>query len=363
MGYDLQQRLDAFVSGEASPGPFMQELCDLCDATPDSAWDVLSLIDQYYRRGRLSEAQFRAIRYRIERHVLGVQEPETIRKLPDAPVAPEAAAGAGRAAMQERAATRAELASDAQALKIELLSARGQVQRYRKRLTTLAEFGRRTRCALADTQRELGVSRRQAMDHWERLKSNEWARAVREQIIGELTATSASRHHMRIWRPGRSSQAVVLASVLLSVGASSALRELPRHREAVSTASPTDAAALIPQNSQPGEISLSADKYVVFPGHASADIEIHRTGGASGEVSFVWWTQASGARPGRDYVSRTPKMANVPHGVETLHLSVPILANPSRKHTELFYVVISKPGGGASLGGIRRAAVIIMRPG
>jgi hypothetical protein len=48
--------------------------------------------------------------------------------------------------------------------------------------------------------------------------------------------------------------------------------------------------------------------------------------------------------------------------VDTVHLSVPILANPSRKHTELFYVVIGKPGGGASLGSIRRAPVFIMRP-
>jgi hypothetical protein len=48
--------------------------------------------------------------------------------------------------------------------------------------------------------------------------------------------------------------------------------------------------------------------------------------------------------------------------VQTLNLSVPIVANPSRKHTELFYVVIGKPGGGASLGSIRRATVFIMRP-
>jgi len=52
----------------------------------------------------------------------------------------------------------------------------------------------------------------------------------------------------------------------------------------------------------------------------------------------------------------------VPDGVESVNLSVPIVANPSRKHTELFYVVIGKPGGGASLGSIRRATVFIMRP-
>ncbi len=37
---------------------FYKELFVLCDATPDSAWDVLSLIDQYYRRGQLSADLF-----------------------------------------------------------------------------------------------------------------------------------------------------------------------------------------------------------------------------------------------------------------------------------------------------------------
>jgi hypothetical protein len=47
-------------------------------------------------------------------------------------------------------------------------------------------------------------------------------------------------------------------------------------------------------------------------------------------------------------------------GVETLQLSVPIIVNPLRKHTQLFYVVIAKPGGGVSLGSTTRAAVFII---
>ena len=364
MSYNLQQRLDAFVSGECSPDAFVQELAVLCDATPDSAWDVLSLIDQYYRRGKLAADLFRTVKNRIERHVLGVRDSDTIHELYDAPMATEAAVGAVRGvavAMQERAAPSKELASDVRALRIELFNARGTVQRYRKRLAVLADFGHRTRSALANAQRELGVSRSQAMDYYERLRSSEWRRAAREQINGEFTGTSATRDRMRIWRPVRSSQAVALAAVLLGVGASPALQDLPSHWDVGNRVVPAAAAVVIPQISDPGQISLSTDKYVVFPGHASAEIQVHRTGGASGEVSFVWWTQGSGARPGRDYVSGTPKIAHMLDGVDTLHLSVPILANPSRKHTELFYVGISKPDGGASLGSIRRAAVFIMR--
>jgi hypothetical protein len=355
MSYNLQQRLDAFVSGECSPDAFVQELSALCEATPDSAWDVLSLIDQYYRRGKLSAELFRTVRYRIERHVLGVR---------DAPMATAAAVGAVRgvsAAKRERATTPKELASDVRALRIELLNTRGTVQRYRKRLAILADFAHRTRSALASTQRELSVSRSQAADYCERLRSTEWRRLVREQINGEVTGTSVTRDRMRLWRPVRSTRAVVFAAVLLGVGASPGLQDSPRQWDAGNIALPTAAAVVIPQISDPGQISLSTDQYVVFPGQASAEIEVHRTGGASGDVSFVWWTQGSGARPGEDYVSGTPKIAHLLDGVDTLHLSVPILANPSRKHTELFYVAIGKPGGGASLGSIRRAPVFIMR--
>jgi len=364
MSYNLQQRLDAFVSGECSPDAFVQELSALCDAAPDTAWEVLSLVDQYYRRGKLSAELFQTVRYRIERHVLGVRDSDTVRELSDARMATEAAVGAVRdaaVAMRKRAATSRERPSDVRALRIELLNARGTVQRYRKRLAILAKFGHRTRSALANTRRELSVSRSQATDYGERLRSTEWRRLVREQINGESTATSVRRDRRRIWRPLRSSRVFAFAAVLLCVGASPGLQDSPRRWDAGKMALPTAAAVVIPQNSDPGQISLSTDRYVVFPGHASAEIEVHRSGGASGDVSFVWWTQGSGARPGEDYVSGTPRMAHLLDGVDTLQLSVPILANPSRQHTELFYVVIGKPGGGASLGPIRRAAVFIMR--
>ncbi len=361
MSYNLQQRLDAFVSGACSPDAFVQELSVLCDATPDSAWDALSLIDQYYRRGKLSADLFRTVSFRIERHVLGVRDSDTIRDQCNAPMGTEVAVGAMRGVvMQQRAATPKELAIDVRALRLELLKARGTVQRYRKRLAILADFGRRTRSALANTQRALAASRRHNMHDSERQKSGESHRPVREQINAEFTMTPATRDRMRVWRPVRSFQAVVL--ILLGVGAAPAVHDLPRHPPPRNMVLPTAAPVVIPQISEPGQIGLSTDRFLVFPGHASAEIYVHRIGGASGDVSFVWWTHGSGAAPGRDYVSGAPKIAHMLDGVDTLLLSVPILANPSRKHTELFYVAIGKPEGGASLGPIRRAAVFIMRP-
>lgn len=355
MGYNLQRRLDAFVSGECSLGVFLQELFVLCDAKPDCAWEVLSLIDQYYRRGKLSADRFRTVKYRIEQHVLGLPDSDTVRELPDGHVAAEVSVCAARggavamAARHERAARPEEPASEVQALRNEPPNARRSVHRSRKRLTILTDFGRRTRGALANTQRELGVWRSQARNYCERLTSIEWRRFVRQHINGEFTRPSVA--------------AVVLAAVLLGIESSRAPQDFPKHRNRGTVILRTAAAEVIPQTSDPGQISLSADRYLVFPGHASAEIEVHRTAGVSGDVSFVWWTRRSaGAKPARDYVATTPRIAHLPDGVDTLHVSVPILANPSRKHTELFYVVIGKPGGGASLGSIRRAAVFIMRP-
>ena len=362
MGYNLQKRLDAFVSGECSLGVFVEELFVLCSARPESAWDVLSLIDQYYRRGKLPADPFRTIKYRIEQHVLGVPDSDTVRELPGCPAATEALVGAARGGAiavvttHERAAS-PKLASEVRALRIQLPHARRSAHRFRKRVAILTEFARRTRSALANTRRELGVGGGHARDYCERLTSIEWRRFVREHIKGEFIGPCV------VW--------AVLAALLLAIDSSPLPQDLPKHRDrgnvipstAAAAAAAAAAAVVIPQISDPGQISLSADRYVVFPGHASAEIEVHRSPGVNGDVSFVWWTQRSvGTEPGRDYVSRVPTKAHFSDGEDTLYLSVPIVPNPSRKHTELFYVVIGEPSGGASLGSTRRATVFILRP-
>jgi hypothetical protein len=89
-------------------------------------------------------------------------------------------------------------------------------------------------------------------------------------------------------------------------------------------------------------------------------IRVQRTGGSTGKVSFTWWTRPSGAKSGADYRGRLPALEQLPEGVDALTLSVPIIANPLRAHTELFYVAIGHPGGGAVIGAIRTSVVIIM---
>lgn len=357
MDVNLRQRLDGLVSGECSLEVFVQELFVLCDATPDSAWEALALVDQYYRRGILPADSFRTVKYRIERHVLGLPDLDAVRELSDGHPATEAQINAARGgafstvATPEHPASPEELAGEERARRIKLPYAHPPVHRLRKRPALVSDLGRRTRSALANIQRRLRLWRSQARQSCDRLTSIEWRRFVREHLPGELIRPSLA--------------AAVLATVLLGIESSRAPQDFPQQKQpdTGNTILRTAAAVEIPRISEPGQISLSADRYIVFPGHASAEIEVRRTGSVNGDVSVAWWTQPSaGAKPARDYVSRAPQVALFRNGEETLHFSVPIVANPSRKHTEFFYIVIGKPGDGASLGSITRAAVFIMRP-
>ena len=327
MDDQVQQRLDAFVRGECNPGTFLQEVLCLSETTPDFVWDVLSLTDQYYRRGKLSVEMFETVRYGVERHLLRAPDSDPIRDYADSSVATEVCSGM--------------VGGGVPAPQIAVLDARASARQYRMRMAALAEFGQRARSVFANTRCTVGV--------WH----------VR------------ARRYLRRWRPSRSFQSLAVTTVSLGVAALLAPQDFLKFRDvgntvlpiAAGVVIPPAAAVAIPQASDPGEISLSAEEYVVPPGRASAQIEVRRTSGARGEVSFVWWTRSSrGARAGQDYVSRTSQTAHFLDGVDAVELSVPILANPWRKHTELFYVVIGKPGNGASLGSVRRASVFIMRP-
>ena len=109
-------------------------------------------------------------------------------------------------------------------------------------------------------------------------------------------------------------------------------------------------------------VSLAADTFVVPAGRGSAAITVSRAGGTDGAISFSWWTQSAGAKAGADFRARAAHRVSMPEGAQELKLSVSILDNPARRHTELFYVAIGSPQGGATLGDTRRAAVFIMRP-
>jgi hypothetical protein len=73
----LEWRLDALVRGECSEDEFMDELSNLREAAPDSAWDVVALLDQRYRRGQVPVDLFRSIESKIAQRECGMLDDGT----------------------------------------------------------------------------------------------------------------------------------------------------------------------------------------------------------------------------------------------------------------------------------------------
>jgi serine/threonine protein kinase len=68
--------LDVLAAGICTPEAFLDAMREQFQGRKDREWEVLSLLDQYYRRGRIKAEVFHAIRSRLEGAALdGVKEP------------------------------------------------------------------------------------------------------------------------------------------------------------------------------------------------------------------------------------------------------------------------------------------------
>lgn len=72
-----QDWLDALSSGSCDEDAFLNAMQDLMRKDPDAGWDLLSLLDQYYRRGKIKPEVFRALKSNLEGQLLGAEETET----------------------------------------------------------------------------------------------------------------------------------------------------------------------------------------------------------------------------------------------------------------------------------------------
>jgi serine/threonine protein kinase len=66
-----QEWLDGLASGLCSPDEFLAAMREQSQDDRDGNWEVLSLLDQYYRRGRIKLDLFRALKSRLEDLALG----------------------------------------------------------------------------------------------------------------------------------------------------------------------------------------------------------------------------------------------------------------------------------------------------
>jgi hypothetical protein len=372
MDYEFEQRLDSFVRGESVETAFIEELCAVCATKPDFTWDVLATTDQYYRRGKISAELNRRISYAIARPALtrqvaaGADATSIAPKAVIAPIAPKAVIApiAPKAAIAPIApiAPKAPIAPAAQVvapeelqeMRYDLQALHRKLVRYRTRIAKVIAFSRRHRDALAEMGRELKSSRVHSLVPF--VPGPNIAAVLAPPGRGPVWYCTKRDESRRRSTWVRRSQLVAAIAVFLSVTASSALREAPIARVAApAAATPAKVASELVQY-----LSLDSERYVVRPGERQALIRVRRTGGLTGKVSFTWWTRPSGAKSGADYRGRLPTLEQLPEGEDALTLSIPIIANPLRKHTELFYVAIGHPRGGAVFGAIRTSVVIIM---
>jgi serine/threonine protein kinase len=63
--------LDALVSGECDLPAFLSGAGALLHKAPDAGWDLLSLVDQYYRRGKISAELFGAVKGHLQGILVG----------------------------------------------------------------------------------------------------------------------------------------------------------------------------------------------------------------------------------------------------------------------------------------------------
>lgn len=91
--------LNALSDGSCDPTSFLRAISDLGRHSPDVYWETLSLLDQYYRRGRITAAVFQDVKFRVQAAALGPEPdapaqraeraaPPPVQPAPPAPPAP-----------------------------------------------------------------------------------------------------------------------------------------------------------------------------------------------------------------------------------------------------------------------------------
>ncbi|MGO9513378.1 MAG: protein kinase domain-containing protein [Steroidobacteraceae bacterium] len=97
-------------------------------------------------------------------------------------------------------------------------------------------------------------------------------------------------------------------------------------------------------------IEMAANTVDVPPADPTAHVVVHRSGNLHGDASFSWWTESGTAKPEQDFAPVAAHEERIGDGKSAVSLLVPVVADPTRHQSKSFYVVISDPSPGASLG-------------
>jgi len=157
-----------------------------------------------------------------------------------------------------------------------------------------------------------------------------------------------------------SAPALASASTVGPVTSPAPLRVVPVREAEVTKA--TVAASLPVTGPRTAKIELTADTVEVAPGTAIAHLTVRRRGNLHGEVAFSWWTESGTAKSGADFEPVDKRVDHIAASKDTVILAVPIMADPGRRQTKNFYVVIDEPSPDTALGARTLSMVSILAP-
>ncbi|HUP42750.1 MAG TPA: Calx-beta domain-containing protein [Thermoanaerobaculia bacterium] len=107
----------------------------------------------------------------------------------------------------------------------------------------------------------------------------------------------------------------------------------------------------------PGQIGFGAFAFAADR-NAAAVVEVVRTAGSAGQVSVQYATQAGTATPQDDYEPRSGTLTFAA-GETSKTVTVPLKNDGEAEGLKAFGITLSSPGGGAILGAIRRATILV----
>lgn len=82
-----QEWMDALAAGSCDQDAFLRAVNELSQKSPDACWEVLSLLDQYYRRGKIKFELFQRLETHIQSVAVGAETNEELSvPLPVAPL-------------------------------------------------------------------------------------------------------------------------------------------------------------------------------------------------------------------------------------------------------------------------------------
>jgi len=81
----IRRWLDALASGGCNESAFLQAMRERFSTDPEANWEVLSQLDQHYRRGRIPAETFRTIKTALAESALGLATPAPAAPRPSAP--------------------------------------------------------------------------------------------------------------------------------------------------------------------------------------------------------------------------------------------------------------------------------------